>query len=148
MGVLAEVADAERIYLVVSEVFFHPIVTGVLLTAVIAAVMSTADSQLLLASAVATDDLPLLRRISNAISANSRIWMGRLLLVIIGGIAAAVSILNPESVFELVSYAWGGMGAALGPSTIPGAVLAQIQLLGSYRINRHRHGGRLDLGLP
>ena len=118
MGVLAEVADAERIYLVVSEVFFHPIVTGVLLTAVIAAVMSTADSQLLLASAVATDDLPLLRRISNAISANSRIWMGRLLLVIIGGIAAAVSILNPESVFELVSYAWGGMGAALGPSTI------------------------------
>ncbi len=44
MGVLAEVADAERIYLVVSEVFFHPIVTGVLLTAVIAAVMSTADS--------------------------------------------------------------------------------------------------------
>ncbi len=54
-----EVTDPERIYLVVSEVFFHPVVTGLLLTAVIAAVLRTADSQLLLASAVATDDLPI-----------------------------------------------------------------------------------------
>ena len=50
--------DAERLYLVVSRVFFHPVIAGLLLTAVIAAVMSTADSQLLLASAIATDDVP------------------------------------------------------------------------------------------
>ena len=59
MGALAEVGRRAHLS---REVFFHPIVTGVLLTAVIAAVMSTADSQLLLA--FATDDLPLLRRIS------------------------------------------------------------------------------------
>ncbi len=118
VGMLAEVIDAERIYLVVSEIFFHPVVTGLLLTAVIAAVMSTADSQLLLASAVATDDLPFFKRIAYGLTANARVWLGRLLLLVIGGAAAAISIFYPESIFELVSYAWGGMGAAFGPVMI------------------------------
>ncbi|MCY4107431.1 MAG: sodium/proline symporter [Chloroflexi bacterium] len=118
LGMLDQVADPERIYLVVSDVLFHPAVTGLLLTAVIAAVMSTADSQLLLASAVATDDLPLVRRISQQAVANARVWLGRLALLVIGGIAAAISILYPESIFDLVSYAWGGMGAAFGPTMV------------------------------
>ena len=115
---LPEVADPERVFLVVSEVFFHPAVTGVLLVAVIAAVMSTADSQLLLASAVATDDVPLMRRVSRSLTQRSRVWMGRGMLVVIGGGAALVAIFFPESIFDLVSYAWGGMGAAFGPVTI------------------------------
>ncbi len=113
-----EVSDPERIYLVVSEVFFHPVVTGLLLTAVVAAVMSTADSQLLLASAVATDDLPVFKGLTYRITAHARVWLGRLLLVVIGLIAVVVSILYPDSISDLVSYAWGGMGAALGPITI------------------------------
>ena len=118
VGLLLDVTDAERIFLVVSEVFFHPVVTGLLLTAVIAAVMSTADSQLLLASAVAADDLPFVRRVASGLTADAQVWLGRLLLVVIGCIAAAISILDPESIFDLVSYAWGGMGAAFGPVTI------------------------------
>ena len=110
--------DAERIYLVVSEVFFHPAVTGFLLTAVIAAVMSTADSQLLLASAVATDDMPFLKRVAYALSENRRVWLGRLMLVVIGGIGIVVAIAFPDSIGDLVAYAWGGMGAAFGPVTI------------------------------
>ena len=96
-GRLMEVADPERVYLVVSEVFFHPIVTGLLLTAVVAAVMSTADSQLLLASAVATDDLPVLKRVARGLTAGGRVWLGRLLLVVIGGVAAVIAVLQPES---------------------------------------------------
>ena len=115
---VTEAMDSERIYLVVSEVFFHPVVTGLLLTAVIAAVMSTADSQLLLASAVATDDLPFVKRVAHGIRANARVWLGRLLLVVIGCIAVAISILYPGSISDLVTYAWGGMGAAFGPITI------------------------------
>ena len=67
--------DAERLYIVVASVFFHPIVAGLLLTAVIAAVMSTADSQLLLASAIASDDTPVLRRITYSVSADLRVWI-------------------------------------------------------------------------
>lgn len=124
-GQLAEVlADAERVYFVATQVFFHPVFIGLLLTGVIAAIMSTADSQLLLASAVATDDLPFVRRYAYrmrylyAAGAYGRVWLGRLLLVIVGLIAAALAIAYPESVLTLVSYAWGGMGAAFGPVTI------------------------------
>ncbi len=118
IGMLDAAADPERVFLVMSEVFFHPVITGVLLTAVIAAVMSTADSQLLLASAVAADDLPVIKDVTYRISGNARVWLGRLLLVVIGIVSALVSIFYPGSISNLVSYAWGGMGAAFGPVTL------------------------------
>ncbi len=117
-GISLAMGDAERVYMAVSESLFHPVVTGVLLTAVIAAVMSTADSQLLLASAVATEDLPLVKRIAASSTGGTKVWWGRVLLVGIGSVGAAVAVAYPESVLDLVSYAWGGMGAAFGPATI------------------------------
>ncbi len=110
--------DPERVYLITSTSFFHPLVAGLLLTAVVAAVMSTADSQLLLASAVATDDIPFFNRLAYAVQTRSRVWMGRVMLLVVGLISAALSILHPDSVFTLVSLAWGGMGAAFGPATL------------------------------
>ena len=118
IGMLDQAADPERVYLVMAEVFFHPVVTGLLLTAVVAAVMSTADSQLLLASAVAADDLPIIKNVTYRVTGNARVWLGRLFLLIIGAVSAAISIFYPGSISELVSYAWGGMGAAFGPVTI------------------------------
>ena len=117
-GISQALSDAEQVYMAVSEALFHPVVTGMLLTAVIAAVMSTADSQLLLASAVATEDLPLVKRIAANSGGGTRVWWGRVLLVAIGSVGAAVAVAYPESVLDLVSYAWGGMGAAFGPVTI------------------------------
>ena len=118
-GLLDEVtADPERVYLITSTAFFHPLVAGLLLTAVIAAVMSTADSQLLLASAIATGDVPLMKRLTNALQTHARVWLGRLMLLVVGAISALLSIYHPDSVFNLVSLAWGGMGAAFGPATI------------------------------
>ena len=123
--------DAERLYLVVSRVFFHPVIAGLLLTAVIAAVMSTADSQLLLASAIATDDLPLIRKFAYAMQTHSRVWLGRFMLVGLGLIAAIISIISPESVFALVSLAWGGMGAAFGPTLILALYWRRFNLWGA-----------------
>ncbi len=152
------VSDSESVYIVLADTFFAPVVTGLLLTGVIAAVMSTADSQLLLASAIATDDLPVVNRYAYRIryeyaavgmlfyktggpdwtpntggwvldaptgdwrgftlGAYGRVWLGRLLLVVTGAAAAALALLFPNSIFNLVAYAWGGMGAAFGPVTI------------------------------
>lgn len=118
-GLLDQVmVDPERVYLFTSTTFFHPLIAGLLLTAVIAAVMSTADSQLLLASAVVTDDMPFIRRLTYSIQTHARVWMGRGMLLVVGVIAAILSIFQPDSVFSLVSLAWGGMGAAFGPVTI------------------------------
>ena len=110
--------DAEKLFLVVAETFFHPVVAGLLLTAVVAAVMSTADSQLLIASAIATDDMPLVKKFTYSMRTRSRVWFGRILLIMVGVAAAIISIAFPESVFALVSLAWGGMGAAFGPALI------------------------------
>ena len=111
--------DRERVFLVVTQVFFHPVVGGVLLAAVIAAVMSTADSQLLLASAIATDDLPFVRDYAARLPAKTRVWLGRGLLVTTGVVALLLLwMLGERSVFELVALAWGGMAAAFAPVTI------------------------------
>lgn len=130
-GMLGEVVDTERVYFVVSEVFFHPVVLGALLTAVIAAVMSTADSQLLLASAIATDDVPVLKRIAEGLAANARVWMGRGLLLVIGVVSAGMSLWFPDSIFNLVSFAWGGMGAAFGPVMIFGLYWRRFNVWGA-----------------
>ena len=114
-----------------TNTLFHPIIIGILLVAVIAAIMSTADSQLLLASAVATDDLSVIRRFTNDLENGGRVWSGRFLLVIIGGAAAVFSIFHPESVLDLVTYAWGGMGAAFGPVTILALYLRRFNVWGA-----------------
>ena len=126
-----ELPDAERLYIVVAETFFHPIVAGLLLTAVIAAVMSTADSQLLLASAIASDDTPLIKRLTASMGADMRVWMGRLLLVMVGVVAAMISMISPDSIFALVSLAWGGMGAAFGPVVILALYWRRFNLWGA-----------------
>ena len=127
-----DIPDAERLYLVVSSVFFHPVVAGLLLTGLVAAVMSTADSQLLLASAIASSDLPWLRRVTEEMRTEGRVVMGRLLLVTVGVVAAALAILSTESVFALVSLAWGGMGAAFGPVTVLALYWRRFNLAGAF----------------
>ena len=99
MGLMGELTgeeglfDPERVYFVSSEAFFIPVFTGLLLTGVVAAIMSAADSQLLLGSAIATDNLPLLRRIAGrlgetrTLGASGRVWLRRILLLVIGGVA-------------------------------------------------------------
>ena len=115
--------DTERVYFVASEAFFLPIFTGLLPTGVVATVMSTADSQLLLGSAIATDDLPLMKRLARRIEhlqvlgASGRVWLRRLLLVI-GGAAGVSAMVAADSIASLVASAWGGMGAAFGSALV------------------------------
>ena len=127
-----DIPDSERLYLVVSSAFFHPIVGGLLLTAVLAAIMSTADSQLLMASAIASGDTPWLRRIREGMRPGRQVTLGRLFLVAVGVVAAVISILSPESVATLVSLAWGGMGAAFGPVTVMALYWRRFNLAGAF----------------
>ena len=97
-----------------TQVLFNPWVAGFLLAAILAAIMSTIDSQLLVCSSALTEDFykSLFRR--NATDAEL-VWVGRLSVV---GIALVATLLayNPEStVLDLVGYAWAGFGAAFGP---------------------------------
>ncbi|WP_444684945.1 sodium/proline symporter PutP [Alkalicoccus luteus] len=110
----APLDNPETVFLEFTQVLFHPVVAGILLAAVLAAIMSTIDSQLLVSSSALTEDFYKGFIRPNA-SQKELVTVGR-----IGVLAVAVVALilaqNPDAtVLELVSYAWAGLGAAFGP---------------------------------
>jgi sodium/proline symporter len=109
--------DAETVFISLVQALFHPLVAGILLAAILAAIMSTADSQLLVSSAALTEDF--YKSIFNKNAApESLVKIGRFSVVGIA-IVAWLLALDPESsVLGLVSYAWAGFGAAFGPAII------------------------------
>lgn len=106
--------DSEKIFISLSQLLFNPWIAGFLLAAILAAIMSTIDSQLLVSSSVLTRDLyhVLLRK--NA-SNEELVWVGRGTVMLIAVIAWSISTNENSSVLQLVSYAWAGFGAAFGP---------------------------------
>lgn len=119
IGYLGEagIGDAETVFLALIQAMMHPVVAGILLAAVLAAIMSTADSQLLVSSSALAEDFykALFRRDATQ---SELVWVGRLAVVGIA-ILALIFAFNPEStVLSLVSYAWAGFGAAFGPAVI------------------------------
>lgn len=104
----------ETVFILLVDLLFHPLIAGFLLAAILAAIMSTADSQLLVSSAAFTEDLyrTLLRRQA---SAAELVLVGRLAVILIA-LLAFVLALDPEAmVLDLVAHAWAGFGAAFGP---------------------------------
>ena len=92
-------------------------VAGILLAAILAAVMSTADSQLLVSSSAFTEDFykSVLRR---EVSGKKLMLIGRASVLIIALIATILAMDKDSSVLSLVAYAWAGFGAAFGPVLI------------------------------
>lgn len=109
-------ATSETVFIVMVNSLFHPVVAGVMLAAILAAIMSTADSQLLVASSAFTDIYTLLFK-SDA-SQRQLVWMGRFTVIGISLLAYYFALDPESSVLELVAYAWAGFGAAFGPAII------------------------------
>jgi sodium/proline symporter len=109
--------DSEKIFIMLSQLLFNPWISGFLLAAILAAIMSTIDSQLLVSSSVLTRDIYHAIIKKNA-SDKELVWVGRSTVIIIALIALYISTDRNSSVLELVSYAWAGFGAAFGPLVI------------------------------
>lgn len=111
------VNDPETIFIILSQLLFHPLLTGFLLAALLAAIMSTISSQLLVSSSSLTEDFYRLFLRKEA-SEREIVTVGRLCVLLVG-IAAAFIARDPESqVLGLVANAWAGFGAAFGPLVI------------------------------
>ncbi len=110
-------ADSERAFMLLVGTLFHPLVAGVLLAAVLAAIMSTADSQLLVSSSALAEDFykALFRREA---SQRELVRVGRLAVVLIALVAFMLALQPDSKVLDLVAYAWAGFGAAFGPTMI------------------------------
>ncbi|BDW83182.1 sodium/proline symporter PutP [Erythrobacter sp. Dej080120_24] len=111
------VEDAETVFIVLAELLFHPAVTGFLFAALLAAIMSTISSQLLVSSSSLTEDFYRLFLRKNA-SEREAVNVGRVCVALVA-IAAIIMASDPNSqVLGLVSNAWAGFGAAFGPLII------------------------------
>ena len=110
-------ANPETVFMELTKILFNPWVAGIVLAAILAAVMSTLSCQLLVCSSTLTEDFykSFLRK--NA-SQKELVWVGRLMVLMIALLAIWMAG-NPESkVLGLVAYAWAGFGAAFGPLII------------------------------
>ncbi|WMC11180.1 sodium/proline symporter PutP [Oceanimonas pelagia] len=112
-----ELADSETIFMVLVNAMFHPVIAGILLAAILAAIMSTADSQLLVSSSALAEDF-YKRVFKPDASSESIVNVGRFAVIALSVIALLLAF-NPDStVLGLVSYAWAGFGAAFGPALL------------------------------
>ena len=99
------------------QLLFHPLITGFLYAALLAAVMSTVSSQLLVASSSLTEDFYRLFLHKNA-TEQQCVAVGRVCVVLVGIVAAVIASDENSQVLGLVSNAWAGFGAAFGPLII------------------------------
>ncbi len=110
-------ANAERVFIELAQRLFNPWVAGILLSAILAAIMSTLSCQLLVCSSALTEDFykGFLRK---GAGQTELVWVGRLTVLLVSLLAIWLAS-DPESrVLGLVSYAWAGFGAAFGPVVI------------------------------
>lgn len=123
-------ANPETVFMELTKILFNPWIAGVVLAAILAAVMSTLSCQLLVCSSTLTEDFykSFLRK--NA-SQKELIWIGRLMVLLISILAIWMAG-NPESkVLGLVAYAWAGFGAAFGPLIILSLMWKRMTLNGA-----------------
>lgn len=113
----APLENRETVFIELTQVLFNPWVSGILLAAILSAIMSTVDSQLLVcSSALAEDFYKSLFR--NDASQKELVWIGRASVIGVALVATWIA-LDPDSlVLDLVAYAWAGFGAAFGPVII------------------------------
>ena len=105
---------SETVFMELVNALVHPLPAGVLLAAILAAIMSTADSQLLVTSSAITQDFYKVLLRKNA-GARELLWVGRLAVVLVAAAAFVIALDPDSSVLGLVAYAWAGFGAAFGP---------------------------------
>ncbi|WP_052784807.1 sodium/proline symporter PutP [Campylobacter coli] len=105
--------DPEKIFIVMSQLLFNPWIAGILLSAILAAIMSTASSQLLVSSSTIAEDF--YKRIFNKEASNKTVMnLGRIGVLLVALIAFVISTDKESSVLSIVAYAWAGFGASFG----------------------------------
>ena len=120
----------ETIFLDLTRVIFHPLVAGLILTAVLAAIMSTISSQLLVSSSALIEDL--YRGVVNKNLKSSTSMLASRIAVAGVAIVAGIIAANPNSsILDLVGFAWAGFGSAFGPVVVASLYWRRLNMPGA-----------------
>lgn len=111
--------NEEKVFIYMIGRVMHPWLAGIMLAAILSAIMSTIDSQLLVSSSALTEDF-YQKALKKDASEKEVIWVGRICVIIISIVALLLALTWDETILEIVAYAWGGFGAAFGPVVLFG----------------------------
>ena len=106
--------NPEAVFITLSQILFHPLFAGFALAAILAAIMSTISSQLIVTSSALVEDLYKMV-VRKAAKDKELVFLGRLAVLIVAIIAAALAYKQNNTILSLVAYAWAGFGASFGP---------------------------------
>lgn len=113
----AELANPEAVFISLGQLLFHPLIAGLMLAAILAAIMSTISSQLLVTSSAIVEDV--FRAFSKKqLSENDGILYGRLAVAVVSVLAAVLAWVRDDTILGLVAFAWAGFGASFGPTIL------------------------------
>jgi sodium/proline symporter len=108
---------AENLFYVMAAQFLPPVFAGIVIAAILSAVMSTVDSLLLAASAAVSHDL----RLADKFRMDA-VWLSRLVMIAIVVAAVLLAVMLPDTIFNRVLFAWSALGAAFGPVLVARAL--------------------------
>ena len=112
----ASLADPETVFIALCQALLHPVVAGIAVAAILAAVMSTVDSQLLVTATALVDDLP---RVAGRLPSERQLLVASRLTVVAVAAGAGDLANEPDTqVLGLVAYAWASLGASFGPAVL------------------------------
>ena len=122
--------NSETVFMELTKILFNPWIAGIVLAAILAAVMSTLSCQLLVCSSTLTEDFYKAFIRKNA-SQKELVWVGRLMVLLIAVLAIALASKPESQVLGLVAYAWAGFGAAFGPLILLSLFWKRMNLAGA-----------------
>lgn len=122
--------DPETVFIDLGQIVFHPFIAGVVLAAVLAAVMSTISSQLIVTSSALVEDL-YRKVIRQDASQKHYVFLGRIAVLAVAIVALILAWPNNESILALVAFAWAGFGGAFGPIVILSLYWRKITRIGA-----------------
>ncbi|MFR0637669.1 MULTISPECIES: sodium/proline symporter PutP [Micrococcaceae] len=123
-------SSSETVFLLLSQVFFHPLIAGLVLAAVLAAIMSTMSSQLIVCSSALVEDLYNIA--GRKASPKALVNLGRAGVLVIAVIAVLLALDPNSSILKLVSFAWAGFGGAFGPIVLLSLYWRKLTAIGAF----------------
>ena len=130
-GLLLNDGNQETIYINMVAKIFPVFIAGIFLSAILAAIMSTADSQLLVTASAITEDFYHNKIRKNA-SEKELMWVSRGCVMAVAIIAVLIATNQNSTILGLVSYAWGGFGSAFGPLVLCSLFWRRTNKQGAY----------------
>ena len=106
-------SDPEKVFLELGKIFFHPFIVGVIISAVLAAIMSTISSQLLVSASSVTKDF-IFAFYKKEVSPSTQALSSRLAVVVVAIVASFLAFMSNDTILNVVGNAWAGFGASFG----------------------------------